>query len=67
MSSFIGIAVPFRVDSSVAPCVFLPACVRWLWCERQLKSTLRIHMYLTKSDFKIARTCPTKLYYKKCG
>jgi len=22
-------------------------------------------MYLTKSDFKIARTCPTKLYYKK--
>ena len=24
-------------------------------------------MYLTKSDFKIAQTCPTKLYYKKCG
>jgi hypothetical protein len=22
-------------------------------------------MYLTKSDFKVARTCPTKLYYKK--
>jgi hypothetical protein len=22
-------------------------------------------MYLTKSDFKIARTCPTKLRYKK--
>lgn len=22
-------------------------------------------MYLTKSDYKIARTCPTKLYYKK--
>ena len=21
--------------------------------------------YLTKSDFKVARTCPTKLYYKK--
>jgi hypothetical protein len=24
-------------------------------------------MYLTKSDFKLARTCPTKLYYKKRG
>ena len=24
-------------------------------------------MYLTKSDFKVAQTCPTKLYYKKCG
>lgn len=23
--------------------------------------------YLSKSDFKIARTCPTKLYYRKCG
>ena len=23
--------------------------------------------YLSKSDFKIARTCPTKLYYKKLG
>ena len=21
--------------------------------------------FLTKSDFKVARTCPTKLYYKK--
>ncbi len=24
-------------------------------------------LYLTKSDFKIARTCPTKLYYRKLG
>jgi len=24
-------------------------------------------VYLTKSDFKVAQTCPTKLYYKKCG
>ena len=23
--------------------------------------------YLTKSDFKVAQTCPTKLYYRKCG
>lgn len=23
------------------------------------------HYYLTKSDFKVARTCPTKLYYRK--
>ena len=23
-------------------------------------------MYLTKSDFKVAQTCPSKLYYKKC-
>jgi hypothetical protein len=23
--------------------------------------------YLSKSDFKVAQTCPTKLYYKKCG
>lgn len=25
------------------------------------------HHYLTKSDFKVARTCPTKLYYRKMG
>lgn len=25
----------------------------------------RMKMYLSKSDFKVARTCPTKLYYKK--
>lgn len=25
------------------------------------------HYYLTKSDFKVARTCPTKLYYRKKG
>jgi hypothetical protein len=25
------------------------------------------HHYLTKSDFKVARTCPTKLYYRKKG
>ena len=24
-------------------------------------------LLLSKSDFKIARTCPTKLYYKKLG
>jgi len=24
-------------------------------------------MYLTKSDFKVAQTCPTKLYYRKLG
>jgi hypothetical protein len=24
-------------------------------------------MYLTKTDFKVARTCPTRLYYKKRG
>ncbi len=24
-------------------------------------------LYLSKSDFKVARTCPTKLYYKKLG
>src|SRR5947207_8072525 len=24
-------------------------------------------MYLSKSDFKVARTCATKLYYKKLG
>ncbi len=24
-------------------------------------------MYLSKSDFKIAQTCPTKLFYKKRG
>jgi CRISPR/Cas system-associated exonuclease Cas4 (RecB family) len=24
-------------------------------------------MYLSKSDFKVAQTCPTKLYYKKRG
>ncbi len=24
-------------------------------------------MYLTKSDFTVAQTCPTKLYYKKRG
>jgi hypothetical protein len=24
-------------------------------------------MFLSKSDFKIAQSCPTKLYYKKCG
>lgn len=23
--------------------------------------------YLTKSDFKVAQTCPTKLYYRKLG
>jgi hypothetical protein len=23
--------------------------------------------YLSKSDFKVAQTCPTKLYYKKRG
>lgn len=26
-----------------------------------------IEHYLTKSDFKVARTCPTKLYYRKKG
>ena len=25
------------------------------------------HYYLTKSDFKVARSCPTKLYYRKKG
>ncbi len=24
-------------------------------------------MFLSKSDFKVGRTCPTKLYYKKMG
>ena len=24
-------------------------------------------MHLSKSDFKLARECPTKLYYKKLG
>ena len=24
-------------------------------------------MYLSKTDFKVARSCPTKLYYKKRG
>jgi hypothetical protein len=24
-------------------------------------------MYLSKTDFKVAQTCPTKLFYKKCG
>jgi hypothetical protein len=24
-------------------------------------------MYLSKSDFKVAQTCPTKLFYKKQG
>ena len=24
-------------------------------------------MYLSKTDFKVAQTCPTKLYYQKCG
>ena len=24
-------------------------------------------MYLSKTDFRVARTCPTKLYYRKRG
>lgn len=26
-----------------------------------------MHIYLSKSDYKIAKSCPTKLYYKKLG
>jgi hypothetical protein len=26
-----------------------------------------MHSYLSKSDFRVAQTCPTKLYYKKLG
>jgi hypothetical protein len=34
--------------------------------SRQVSIALMAH-YLSKSDFKIARTCATKLYYKKLG
>ena len=32
-----------------------------------LQETNMITHFLTKSDFKVAQTCPTKLYYRKLG
>jgi hypothetical protein len=31
------------------------------------RHSLRVKVYLSKSDFKVARSCATKLYYKKLG